>query len=66
METTIRKRLYSVEEFAFALGQKPRTIRQRIWRGELPVVRIGRNVRLRVELVDELIQQGTTPAMVAR
>jgi excisionase family DNA binding protein len=63
---TIRKRLLTVEEFAFALGQKPRTIRQRIWRRELPVVRLGRNVRLRAELVDDLIQEGTTPALEAR
>ena len=60
-----RKRLLTVGEFAFATGQKPATIRQRLWRRELPYVKIGRNVRLRAELVDELIEAGTVPARPA-
>jgi len=63
--STIHKRLLTVDEFA-ATGLKSRTVRQKIWRRELEHVHIGRNVRLRAELVDELIERGTVPAVEAR
>jgi len=55
-------KLLTVEQFAEALGMKPSTIRQRIWRQELEVVRIGRSVRFKPELVEKMIQAGTVPA----
>jgi excisionase family DNA binding protein len=64
--STIHKRLLTVDEFAAATGLKSRTVRQKIWRRELEHVHIGRNVRLRAELVDELIERGTVPAVEAR
>jgi excisionase family DNA binding protein len=63
---TVRRRLLTVDEFAAATGLKPRTVRQKIWRRELEHVHIGRNVRLRADLVDELIERGTVPAVEAR
>ena len=66
MTDNTRKRLLTVDEFATATGQKAKTIRQRIWRRELEFVRLGRNVRLRAELVDELIERGTVPVLDAR
>jgi len=57
----IRKGLLTVDEFAAALGLRPRTVRQKIWRRELEHVHIGRCVRLRAELIDELIERGTIP-----
>lgn len=67
MEVNARnKRLLTVDQFADATGLKPKTVRQKIWRRELEVVRIGRCVRFRAELVDELIERGTVPALMAR
>ena len=66
MENNTSKRLLTVDEFAFLTAQKPRTIRHRIWRREIPYVKVGRNVRLRAELVNELIEAGTVPAIEAR
>lgn len=65
MQTAVRQRLLTVEEFAIATGTSPKTVRQRIWRRELEYVKIGRNVRIRAELVDELIARGTVPAKAA-
>jgi excisionase family DNA binding protein len=64
---TIRNRkLLTVDEFAAATGLKPKTVRQKIWRREIEHVHIGRCVRLRADLVDELIERGTVPALEAR
>ena len=60
-----RKRLLTVDEFSTATGLKPKTVRQKIWRRDLEYVKIGRNVRLRSELVDELIERGTVPTRPA-
>ena len=67
METSgIRKRLLTVDEYAFSTGQKPKTVRQKLWRREIPYVKVGRSVRLRAELVDEVIERGTVPALEPR
>lgn len=66
MEGNAHKRLLTVDEFAFATAQKPKTVRQKIWRREIPYIKIGRSVRLRAALVDELIERGTMPALEAR
>ncbi len=67
MEANARnKRLLTVNEFSDATGLKPKTVRQKIWRRELEYIKIGRNVRLRADLVNELIEQGTVPALEAR
>jgi excisionase family DNA binding protein len=58
--------LLTVDQFADATGWKPKTVRQKIWRRELEYIKMGRNVRLRAELVDELIARGTVPALEAR
>jgi|GEM_PF-1123420 len=66
MAEMIRRQLVTVDEFAAATGMKPKTIRQKIWRRELEYVKIGRNVRIRANLVDELISRGTVPALEVR
>ncbi len=63
---TTSKRLLTIDEFAHATGLKPGTVRQKIWRRELEHVHIGRSVRLKATLVDELIERGTVPALEAR
>ena len=57
------KGLLSVEEFAVAVGWKPSTVRQKIWKREIEFVRMGRSIRFRPELVEKLIEQGTVPAV---
>ena len=60
---SIKRRLLTVDEYASVMGLKPQTVRQRIWRRELEHVHVGRNVRIRAELVDEQIERGTVPAL---
>jgi excisionase family DNA binding protein len=57
---TMRK-LMTVEEFAEATGQKPKTVRQRVWRREVEFVRIGRSIRFKPETAEKLIEAGTVP-----
>ena len=59
-------KLLTVEEFAAAIGWKPCSVRQKIWRRELPYVKISRSVRLKQETLDRLIEGGTIPALVTR
>ena len=63
--STPRKRLLTVDQFAFEAGLKAKSVRQKIWRRELEYVKIGRNVRIRAELLDELIARGIRPAVHA-
>jgi len=60
------KGLMTVEQFAQAVGLKPATVRQKVWRREIEFVRIGRAIRFRPELVDKMIEQGTVPALERR
>jgi len=59
-------RLLTVDEFAAALGLKPATVRQKVWRREVEFVRVGRAIRFRPELVEKLIQRGLVPAREER
>ena len=61
--STIDKRLLTVNEFAAATGWKPGTVRQKIWCRELEHVRIGGSIRIRADLIDELIERGTVPVL---
>jgi excisionase family DNA binding protein len=58
-------RLLTVDEFAKATGWKPATVRQKIWRRELPYPKLGRSVRLREETLTRLIEQSEIPALEA-
>jgi excisionase family DNA binding protein len=62
-ETTVSNKLLTVEEFADAVGWKPSTVRQKIWRRELEYVKLGRSVRFKPETAHRLIEQGTVPAL---
>jgi excisionase family DNA binding protein len=53
----------TVEEFAEAIGQKPNTVRQRVWRREVEFVRIGRSIRFKPETAEKLIEAGTVPVL---
>jgi excisionase family DNA binding protein len=55
--------LLNVEEFATAVGWKPATVRQKVWRREIDFVRMGRSIRFKPETVQKLIERGTVPAL---
>lgn len=59
----VRKGLMTVEQFAEAVGLRPATVRQKIWRRELEFVRIGRAIRFKPETVQKIIERGTVPAL---
>jgi len=52
------EQLLTVPEAAARLGLKVSTIRRRILEKRIAVVRIGRAVRIPIEVIDELIEQG--------
>lgn len=60
------KGLMTVDQFAAAVGLRPATIRQKIWRREIEFVRIGRAIRFRPETAEKLIEAGTVPARESR
>ena len=62
----VRKGLLTVEQFAEAVGLRPATVRQKIWRRELEFVRIGRAIRFKPETAEKLIDAGTVPARERR
>ena len=54
-EATLEQRLYSITIAAKYLGLSPWTIREMIWRGDLPSVRMGRRVMLDLQDLDRYI-----------
>jgi excisionase family DNA binding protein len=56
-------RLLTVPEAAERLGLKPKTIRFWVWRRQIETVRVGRAVRISEHVVNQLIEQGTLPAL---
>jgi excisionase family DNA binding protein len=56
-------RLVPLAELAMLTGTCEATWRKKIARGELPVVRIGRSIRVAEEVVQEILERGlVTPA----
>lgn len=56
-------KLLNVEEFAAAVGWKPATIRQKVWRREIEYIKIGRSIRFKPETARRLIEEGTVPTL---
>jgi hypothetical protein len=50
-------------EFAEALGRKPATVRQMVWRRQVEFVRVGRSIRFKPETAEQIIKDGTVPAL---
>jgi excisionase family DNA binding protein len=63
---SVTRGLLTVEQFAEAVGWRPATVRQKIWRREIEFVRIGRSIRFKPETAERLIERGTVPAMEPR
>ena len=51
------KRLLSVEEAAHYLGRTPGAIRELIYKGRLPVVKIDRRVQVDIQDLDLLVEK---------
>ena len=64
--STLRRGLMSVEQLAEALGVKPATVRQWVWRRQIEYVKIGRSIRFRPETAEKMIEVGTVPAREVR
>jgi excisionase family DNA binding protein len=60
------ERLLTVAEFAAAIGWKPSTVRQEVWRREVEFVRVGRSIRFKPRTIQEMIERGTVPAVERR
>ncbi len=56
----LSRRLYDIPTVADYLGTSPWTVREMIWRGDLPCVRIGRRQYLDIRDVDRFIEQTKT------
>ncbi|MBI3803478.1 MAG: excisionase family DNA-binding protein [Nitrospirae bacterium] len=65
MDTLIRnhsqpqslKRLYTISEAAIYLGRSIWSVRELIWKGELPSIKVGRRVHLDIKDLDGFIEQ---------
>ena len=55
-------RLLTIPEAAGLLGLKCATLRTWIWTRQIEYVKLGRSVRLRDEVIQDRIKQGTIPA----
>jgi len=55
--------LKSVDESAQYLGLQPSTLRRWIYERRFPVVKLGRRVLIRQEVLDEMIKRGERPAL---
>ena len=60
---TTSKQLLTVAQVADRLGLKEATIRRRILERRLPYVKLGRAVRIPVEVIDALIASSYRPAI---
>jgi excisionase family DNA binding protein len=58
--------LLTVEQYAEAVGQKPSSVRQQVWRRQIEFVRIGRSIRFKPETVEQIIKRGTVPVLESR
>ena len=52
----LARRLYSISDIAAHLGISPWTVREMIWRGDLPCVKIGRRQYLDIRDVNAFIE----------
>ncbi|NKE71265.1 helix-turn-helix domain-containing protein [Candidatus Manganitrophus noduliformans] len=51
------KRLYTIPEAAVYLGRSIWSVRELIWRGDLPYIKVGRRVHLDVKDLDAFVDQ---------
>lgn len=52
-----QKRLYTIAEAGLYLGRTVWSMRELIWKGELPTVRVGRRIHLDINDLDTFIDK---------
>jgi excisionase family DNA binding protein len=62
----MREEMLTVSQAAAALGLKVPTIRTWIWQRRIPVVKLGRSIRIEGSAIREIIEQGRIPAADGR
>ena len=60
------KNLLSVQETADRLSIKVSTVRSWIYQKRLPVVRLGRSVRIRNDVLESIVEEGLQSVSVSR
>jgi excisionase family DNA binding protein len=58
--------LLTVQDVARATGWKEATIRQKVWRRELPYLKLGRNIRFKHDVIERLLEGCEVPALEPR
>jgi excisionase family DNA binding protein len=58
---SVKQRLISIDELARITDTEPSWWQVRIRHGEIPVVKLGRHVRLRLQDVEEVLDRGYPP-----
>jgi excisionase family DNA binding protein len=53
----LTKRLFSLAEAAVYLGRSVWAVRELVWKGALPMVKIGRRVHLDISDLDEFVNK---------
>ena len=64
--TVKTRQLVTPAEAATMLNQKESTIRRRILERRIDIVKVGKSVRIPIEAVEKLIQEGYKPALVTK
>ena len=59
-------RLLTLPQAAERLGLKAATLRFWVWQRKIETVHVGRAVRIREEVIRQLIEEGTVPARELR
>jgi len=62
-EETNVNRLLTVEQVSRLTGWRPATIRQKVWRRELPYIKLGRSVRFRESEITKFLEGSAMPAL---
>jgi len=56
-------RLLTVDQVARLTGWRPATIRMKVWRRELPYVKLGRSVRFKEDEINKIIEGSAMPTL---
>ena len=59
-KNTLKKRLLTVKEAGEYLGRSIWSVRELIWAGSLPIVRVGKRIHLDIIDLDKWIEQHKT------
>ncbi len=60
LEARLARRLYDVKQAGVFLGVSAWTVRELIWRGDLPSIRVGRLLRVDLQDLESFIARNRT------